>query len=191
MIHSTQFEDRASSSRSQHERESSRSLCDRLSQTRDISQRQLPTDQDYAVSTREYQTDQSSPKTAPVAAGPVLEKQQQKQPLRWAAVDRSLHIRDSESQEKRHHAKSKLIEVLKGTGESWAEWVEFVPEKFLAEGVAQLDGRSKSRFEMVLGTKEHEMHHLGQLTVIERMLGIVPHLTRVNSEAQATEEKSE
>jgi transposase len=70
MIHSTQFEDRASSSRSKHEGESSRSLCDRLSRTRDISQRQLPTDQDHAVSTREYQTDQSSPKTAPVAAGP-------------------------------------------------------------------------------------------------------------------------
>ncbi len=35
-------------------------LCDRLSRTRDNSQRQLPTDQDYAVSTREYQTDQSS-----------------------------------------------------------------------------------------------------------------------------------
>jgi uncharacterized damage-inducible protein DinB len=26
--------------------------------------------------------------------------------------------------------------------------------------------------------KEHEMHHRGQLMLIERMLGIVPHLTR-------------
>src|SRR5271169_45090 len=56
-----QFEDRASSSRSKHEGESSSSLCDRLSRTRDLSQRQLPTDHDYAVPTREYQTDQSSP----------------------------------------------------------------------------------------------------------------------------------
>jgi hypothetical protein len=55
-----QFENRASRSRSKHEGESSTALCDRLSRTRDISQRQLPTDQDYAVSTREYQTDQSS-----------------------------------------------------------------------------------------------------------------------------------
>jgi uncharacterized damage-inducible protein DinB len=31
---------------------------------------------------------------------------------------------------------------------------------------------------MLLGTKEHEMHHRAQLTVIERLLGIVPHLTR-------------
>ena len=31
---------------------------------------------------------------------------------------------------------------------------------------------------MLLGVKEHEMHHRGQLMLIERMLGIVPHLTR-------------
>jgi uncharacterized damage-inducible protein DinB len=31
---------------------------------------------------------------------------------------------------------------------------------------------------MLLGTKVHEMHHRAQLTVIERLLGIVPHLTR-------------
>jgi len=36
----------------------------------------------------------------------------------------------------------------------------------------------KSRFEMLIGTKEHEMHHRAQLMVIERLLGIVPHLTR-------------
>jgi uncharacterized damage-inducible protein DinB len=37
---------------------------------------------------------------------------------------------------------------------------------------------SKSRFEMILGVKEHEMHHRGQLMLIERMVGLVPHLTR-------------
>jgi uncharacterized damage-inducible protein DinB len=36
----------------------------------------------------------------------------------------------------------------------------------------------KSRFEMILGVKEHEMHHRGQLMLIERTIGIVPHLTR-------------
>jgi len=95
-----QFENRASRSRSKHEGEPSSSLCDRLSRTRDSSQRQLPTDQDYAVSTREYQTDQSSLKPAPAAAGPVLElrkkqRQQQKQPHRGAEVDGSLHIREN------------------------------------------------------------------------------------------------
>jgi hypothetical protein len=61
-------EDSASRSRDKHEGESSYALCDRLSRTRDTSQRQLPTDHDYAVSTREYQTDQSSLKPAPAAA---------------------------------------------------------------------------------------------------------------------------
>src|SRR5665213_314716 len=67
-------EDKASRSRGKHEGESSYALCDRLSRTRELSQRQLPTDHDYAVSTREYQTDQSSLKPAPTAAGRVLEK---------------------------------------------------------------------------------------------------------------------
>jgi|ERR1017187_5809145 hypothetical protein len=72
-------ENSASRSRSKHEGESSYALCDRPSRTRDISQRQLPTDHDYAVSTREYQTDQSSLKPAPTAAGSVLEKRQKQQ----------------------------------------------------------------------------------------------------------------
>jgi uncharacterized damage-inducible protein DinB len=31
---------------------------------------------------------------------------------------------------------------------------------------------------MILSVKEHEMHHRGQVMLIQRMLGIVPHLTR-------------
>jgi len=82
-------EDRASRSQGKHEGESSSSLCDRLSRTRDLSQRQLPTDHDYAVPTREYQTDQSSLKSAPAAAGSVLEKQKQRQkPHGVAGIDR-------------------------------------------------------------------------------------------------------
>lgn len=37
---------------------------------------------------------------------------------------------------------------------------------------------AKTRFEMLVGSKEHEMHHRAQLMVVERLLGIVPHLTR-------------
>jgi hypothetical protein len=69
-----QFEDRVSCSRSKHEGESSPDVCDRLDLTRTDSQRQLPTDHDYAVSTREYQLDQSSPLPASAAADPVLER---------------------------------------------------------------------------------------------------------------------
>ena len=37
---------------------------------------------------------------------------------------------------------------------------------------------TKTRFEMLLSAKEHEMHHRAQLMVVQRMLGQVPHLTR-------------
>ena len=83
------FEDMVSCSRSKREGESSQDVCDRLDLTRDDSQRQLPTDHDYAVSTREYQLDQSSPLPASAAADPVFERQQQKQTPRIRAyIDR-------------------------------------------------------------------------------------------------------
>src|SRR5258707_10584029 len=94
------FEHRAGSSQDKHEGESSFALCDRLDRTRDNSQRQLPTDHDYAVPTREYQTDQSSIKTAPAAARSVLEKTQrqlQKHPHGFAVLTGSLHIRPMHS----------------------------------------------------------------------------------------------
>jgi uncharacterized damage-inducible protein DinB len=46
-------------------------------------------------------------------------------------------------------------------------------------------GAAKSRFEMLLGVKEHEMHHRGQLMVIERLIGVVPHLTKQMQERMA------
>ena len=78
-------------------------------------------------------------------------------------------------------SKAQIIEALKGNGETWASWIEGLSEDFLAERVQMMPGdtpSSKSRFEMLLSTKEHEMHHRGQLMLIERLLGIVPHLTR-------------
>src|SRR5579863_647023 len=84
------LEHRASSSWSKHEGESSLGLCDRFDRTRDNSQRQLQTDHDYAVPTREYQTDQSSLKPAQAAARSVLgekQRQLQKQPHRSRPVD--------------------------------------------------------------------------------------------------------
>ena len=51
MNNTTQLEDKVSRSRGKHEGESSAEVCDRLSRTRVVSQRQLPTDLDYAVPT--------------------------------------------------------------------------------------------------------------------------------------------
>ena len=88
----TNLEHRAGSSQGKLEGEPSLGLCDRLDRTRDNSQRQLPTDHDYAVPTREYQTDQSSLKPAQAAARSVLgekqkQRQRQKQPHGFRRVD--------------------------------------------------------------------------------------------------------
>ncbi len=100
MNNSTKFENRASSSLSPHEGEPSESLCDRLDRTRDTSQRQLPTDQDYAVLTREYQTDQSSLKHARLLLALFSRKHRgnyndKNQPTNSQGWTGSLHIGDS------------------------------------------------------------------------------------------------
>lgn len=77
--------------------------------------------------------------------------------------------------------KQQTIALLHSSGDKWAGWVEGLTEGFLGEQVAMRAGMvpaAKSRFEMILSVKEHEMHHRGQLSVIERMVGVVPHLTR-------------
>lgn len=85
------------------------------------------------------------------------------------------------AEEKAHRTKSQLIELLTNDGEEWAKWMEGLPENFLAEVVTMPPGGTpptRTRFDMILSVKEHEMHHRGQLMLIERILGIVPHLTR-------------
>jgi uncharacterized damage-inducible protein DinB len=66
--------------------------------------------------------------------------------------------------------------------------MEGLSDDVLAETVAmppQANQPPKTRFEMLLSAKEHEMHHRGQLMLIERMLGITPHLTRQMQERMA------
>jgi uncharacterized damage-inducible protein DinB len=86
---------------------------------------------------------------------------------------------DAEEQVPR--TKVQIVEMLRSSGEHWAGWVHGLTDDFLAERVqmpAAMNPSSKCRFEMILSVKEHEMHHRGQLMLIERLLGIVPHLTR-------------
>jgi uncharacterized protein YndB with AHSA1/START domain/uncharacterized damage-inducible protein DinB len=83
----------------------------------------------------------------------------------------------SAAEEKRARSKAEIIDLLRTEGERRAAWVAQLPEAFLAERVRLPDGSSVSRFEMLLATKEHEMQHRAQLTVIERLLGIVPRPT--------------
>lgn len=85
------------------------------------------------------------------------------------------------------HTKEHLLGLLREEGERYAAWLDTLTDGFLAETVAMRPGmgESKSRFEMLLGPKEHEMHHRAQLMVVERMLGITPHLTRQMEERLA------
>ncbi len=85
------------------------------------------------------------------------------------------------AEEKGPRTKDQIIEMLRSSGEKWAGWLQGLTDDFLAETVQMAPGMtppSKSRFEMILSVKEHEMHHRGQLMLIERLLGIVPHMTR-------------
>jgi len=77
--------------------------------------------------------------------------------------------------------KAQVIDLLRAGGDRFSRWLETLSDDFLGERVAMMPGMtpaSKTRFEMLLGVKEHEMHHRGQLMLVERMIGIVPHLTR-------------
>jgi uncharacterized damage-inducible protein DinB len=83
--------------------------------------------------------------------------------------------------EKQARSKAEVIAMLRQEGDGFASWLDGLTDDFLGQRVAFLPGMTpadKSRFEMILGPKEHEMHHRGQLMLIERMLGVVPHLTR-------------
>ena len=78
-------------------------------------------------------------------------------------------------------SKAQILDLLRTEGEKYAKALEGVSETFLGEQVAYPAGMeppSKSRFEMLIAPKEHEMHHRGQLMVVQRMLGLKPHLTR-------------
>jgi len=92
------------------------------------------------------------------------------------------------AEEKALATKDQIIDALKRGGDEFASMVERLTPEILAEPVSfapPMQPSQKSRFEMLLGVKEHEMHHRGQLMLIQRLLGIVPHLTRRREAAVA------
>jgi uncharacterized damage-inducible protein DinB len=77
--------------------------------------------------------------------------------------------------------KDQILQALRQSGEKYAAFIDGLTEEVLAEQVTfppPVQPATKSRFEMLLSSKEHEMHHRGQLMLIQRQLGIVPHITR-------------
>jgi uncharacterized damage-inducible protein DinB len=92
------------------------------------------------------------------------------------------------AEEAKPRTKAETIAFLKAEGDTFASFLESLPEPFLAEQVSMPPGApqpAKSRFEMLLGAKEHEMHHRAQLMTMQRMIGQVPHLTRRMQERMA------
>ena len=90
-------------------------------------------------------------------------------------------------------SKPEIIQALKDNGERFAAFLEGLDEAALQSTVsfpAPVQPPTKTRFEMLLGPKEHEMHHRGQLMLVQRLLGQVPPLTRARQQMQAQAQQS-
>jgi uncharacterized damage-inducible protein DinB len=92
------------------------------------------------------------------------------------------------AEEAKPRTKADMVALLKSEGDLFASYLEGLTETFLAETVQMPPGAqppAKTRFEMLMSTKEHEMHHRGQLMLLQRMIGLTPHLTRQMKERMA------
>lgn len=101
----------------------------------------------------------------------------------FIGIDFSALIKERLEQEKQltTASKAQLLGALRHDGEDWGAFLDIVPEEELAIIIPFPEPAvppAKSRFELLLSVKEHEMHHRAQLMVFERLLGLVPHLTR-------------
>ena len=107
----------------------------------------------------------------------------------FEGFDWSAFMEKWKQEEQRLRTQSQILDALRQTGEVWANWLEGLPEDFLAAQVRlapQATPSSKSRVELLLSVKEHEMHHRAQLMLIQRLLGMVPHLTREREKMRET-----
>jgi len=86
-----------------------------------------------------------------------------------------------QAEEATPRTKAEIIELLTTEGEAFATFLEGFSDAELSAMVktyAAGGPLEKCRLEMLMGAKEHEMHHRAQLMLIERQLGIIPHLTQ-------------
>jgi uncharacterized damage-inducible protein DinB len=97
-------------------------------------------------------------------------------------------LQQAQAEQRALRTKSEIVAALRENGERFAAFIESVDEATLASAVTfppPVQPSTKTRFEMLLGPKEHEMHHRGQLMLMQRMIGQVPHLTRARQQMQA------
>jgi uncharacterized damage-inducible protein DinB len=84
--------------------------------------------------------------------------------------------------------KAEIVDRLTAAGDEYESWVKTLSDEFLGQSISMPPGGqppSRTRFDMLLAVKEHEMHHRGQLMLIERIIGITPHLTRASQARMA------
>jgi uncharacterized damage-inducible protein DinB len=97
-------------------------------------------------------------------------------------------IQRMSAEEAKPRTKAETVAFLTSEGDKVASFLEGLSEAFLGETVTMPPGLqppTKTRFEMLMSMKEHEMHHRGQLMLLQRMIGLVPHLTRRMQERMA------
>src|SRR5258708_20034760 len=84
------------------------------------------------------------------------------------------------AEEKAPRTKAQVIELLTKDGEIWAKWLEGLDDNFLGEVVTMPPTGTpppRTRFDMLLSVKEHEMHHRGQLMLVHPIPALLPHPT--------------
>lgn len=86
-------------------------------------------------------------------------------------------LEQSAVEERRPRSKDEILDLLRTEADRSVTWLEGLSDDFLLEQVRLPGGGSVSRFEMLLGTKEHELQHRAQLTVMERMIGVTRRFT--------------
>ena len=104
-------------------------------------------------------------------------------------IDFMEYMKKVGAEEAKLQTKAQIVAKLTHAGEEFAKMLEGLnDDKFFAEEIVFRAGAqppSRTRFDLLLAAKEHEMHHRAQLMLVERMLGIVPHLTREANERMA------
>ena len=104
-------------------------------------------------------------------------------------IDFAEYMKKVGAEEAKLQTKAQIVAKLKEAGDAFVKMLEgLTDEKFFAERITFRPGAtppSRTRFDLLLAAKEHEMHHRGQLMLIQRMLGLTPHLTREAQERMA------
>ncbi len=99
-----------------------------------------------------------------------------------------MRMQQAKAEEQALRTKAEIIGALMANGDRFAQFLDGLDEATLQSSVAlpaASGAASKTRFEMLLSPKEHEMHHRGQLMLVQRLLGQVPPLTRARQAMMA------